>query len=144
MFSLKNLRRFIMPRQRELFAMLKSKGVKVAGQHSDGAVFDFLPAFMEMGVEVLNPVQVTASGMDADRLLTTYGQDLAFWSGMDTQELLPHSHPKTVHDEVAKLLGAFSKTNGYIFSSIHNIQDDTPLDNLVSAMKAYYELRAKS
>jgi uroporphyrinogen decarboxylase len=141
MFSQKNFRRFMLPRQQEIYKLLKSKGVKIAGFHSDGAVFNFIPGFIEMGMEVLNPVQITAAGMDAQLVKDTYGTQIGLWGGMDTQDLLPHSDKETVYAEMKKTISTLSKNGGYIFSSIHNVQGDTPLDNLLAAVQAYRDLR---
>ncbi|MDR1044854.1 MAG: hypothetical protein LBP33_07020 [Candidatus Adiutrix sp.] len=141
MFSLKNFHKFLLPRQREMYKMLKSKGVRVAAFHSDGAVFDFIPGFIEMGVEVLNPVQITAAGMDAEKVKNNYGQRIGLWGGMDTQDLLPNADPETVYAEIKKVVSILSRDGGYIFASIHNVQGDTPLANLLAAVKAYKDLR---
>jgi Uroporphyrinogen-III decarboxylase len=141
MFSRKNLDRFIVPRQREMFKTLKSKGVKVAALHSDGAVFDFIPAFIDMGAEVLNPVQFTAQGMEADRVKATYGSKIGLWGGLDTQHLLPNAGPEKVYEEVRKTVETLSRDGGYVFSSIHNVQGDTPFENLLAAVKAFQDVR---
>ncbi len=141
MFSLKNFQKYLMPRQTELYKFLKSKGVKTAALHSDGAVFDFIPSFIEMGVEVLNPIQITASGMDAERVKEAYGSKLALWGGLDTQDLLPNADPETVYAEVTKVIKTLGSDGGYIFASIHNIQGDTPLENLLAGVQAFKDLR---
>ncbi len=141
MFSLKHFHKYILPRQREMYALLKAKGVKVAALHSDGAVFDFIPAFIEMGVEVLNPVQFTALGMEAEKVKESFGGRIGLWGGMDAQHLLPNADPETVYAEIKKTISVLGKDGGYIFSSIHNVQGDTPLPNLLAAVQAYKDSR---
>jgi uroporphyrinogen decarboxylase len=144
MFSIKKFREFMLPRQRAMYDTLKSKGVKVAGFHSDGAVFDFIPGFIDMGMEVLNPIQITASGMEAEKVKETYGSRIAFWGGMDTQDLLPNSDPETVYAEISKTITTLARDSGYVFSSIHNVQGDTPLENLQAAIRAFKDLRDRT
>ena len=141
MFSIKNFQKYILPRQREMYKTLKAKGVKVAAFHSDGAVFNFIPGLIEMGMEVLNPVQITAAGMDAEKVKDTYGPQIGLWGGMDTQDLLPNADAETVYAEMKKVINTLSRDGGYIFASIHNVQGDTPLENLLAAVRAYRELR---
>ncbi|MDR0622000.1 MAG: hypothetical protein LBJ61_09015 [Deltaproteobacteria bacterium] len=141
MFSIKNFRRFILPRQLEMYKVLRAKGVKVSGFHSDGAVFDFIPGFIDMGMEVLNPIQITASGMEAEKVKEAYGSQIAFWGGMDTQDLLPNADPETVYSEISKVITTLARNDGYIFASIHNVQGDTPLENLLAAFRAFKDLR---
>jgi len=110
--------------------------------HSDGSIFDIIPDMIEVGVEILNPVQLTAKGMDAARLKSEYGGDLCFWgAGADTQNVLPNGTPEQVRDNVRERVNTFAPGGGYVFGAVHNIQDDVPAENMVAMLEAFNELR---
>jgi uroporphyrinogen-III decarboxylase len=101
--------------------------------HSCGSIVNVLDDFVEMGVDILNPVQCSAVGMDPQFLKDKYGDKLVFWGGgIDTQKTLPFGTPDEVREETAERLGIFSKGGGYIFNPIHNIQAPTPVENIVA------------
>lgn len=111
--------------------------------HSDGAIYDIVPDFIEVGVEVLNPVQLTAKGMEARRLKEQYGKDLSFWGGgVDTQNVLPNGGPEEVKANVKERIEQFSPGGGFVFGAVHNIQDDVPAKNILSMIEQFRELRA--
>ncbi|MBE0537499.1 MAG: hypothetical protein IH624_17685 [Phycisphaerae bacterium] len=110
--------------------------------HSDGAIREILPDMIEIGIDVLNPVQTTAAGMDAASLKTEYGKDLCFWGGgVDTQHVLPHSSPEEVRSCVKQAISALSRGGGYVFGAVHNIQDDVPVENIVAMLEAFDEVK---
>lgn len=110
--------------------------------HSCGAVADLIPDFIEMGVDILNPVQCSAAGMDARKLKDTYGDRIVFWGGgVDTQKTLPMGTPEQVRREVLERLEIFSKGGGYVFTSIHNVVAKVPAENLVAMYDAVREFR---
>jgi len=110
--------------------------------HSDGAIFEILRDFVEIGVDVLNPVQTTAAGMDAVRLKAEYGKDLCFWGGgADTQHVLPHGAPKEVKKHVKRAVEELRGGGGYVFGAVHNIQDDVPVENILAMLEAFNEVR---
>lgn len=101
--------------------------------HCCGSIVRILDDFVEMGVDVLNPVQCSAEGMDASFLKKKYGDKLVFWGGaVDTQKTLPYGTPEEVRKETLERLNIFSKDGGYIFNPIHNIQAPTPVENMIS------------
>jgi uroporphyrinogen decarboxylase len=101
--------------------------------HSDGNVRPLIPDFIEMGVQILNPVQYTATGMDPVALKRDFGKDLVFWGGgVDTQRVLPRGTPGEVRDEVKRNLDALAPGGGYVFSAVHNIQPDVPPRNIMA------------
>ena len=101
--------------------------------HSCGAIEPLINEFIDAGFDILNPVQVSANGMDPTLLKEKYGKDLVFWGGgVNTQKTLPFGTPEEVRDEVEQRLKIFSKGGGYIFNTIHNIQAKTPVDNVAS------------
>lgn len=110
--------------------------------HSCGAVSELIPEFIDMGVDILNPVQCSATGMDPQKLKDTYGKDIVFWGGgVDTQKTLPMGTPEEVRKEVLNRLEIFSKGGGYVFTSIHNVVAKVPAENLMAMYDAVREFR---
>ncbi|RKY07674.1 MAG: hypothetical protein DRP66_06190 [Planctomycetota bacterium] len=110
--------------------------------HSDGSIFDIIPDMIETGVEVLNPVQLTAKGMAAAGLKSEYGKDLCFWGGgVDTQSILPNGSADQVKRNVTERINTFAPGGGFIFGTVHNIQDDVPPGNLLAMVEVFKELR---
>ena len=109
-------------------------------KHSCGAVETLIPSFIESGFDILNPVQVSAAGMEADKLKQKYGRDITFWGGgVDTQKVLPFGKPKEVYDQVKERLEIFSPNGGFVFNTIHNIQANTPVENILAMFDAIYD-----
>lgn len=101
--------------------------------HCCGSIVNYLDDFVEMGVDILNPVQISAKGMDARMLKEKYGEKLVFWGGgVDTQKTLPFGTPDEVRAQVRERLEIFSKGGGYVFNPIHNIVGKTPVENLIA------------
>ena len=108
--------------------------------HTCGAIRPLIPHMIEAGVDILNPVQCSAVGMDAQQLKDDFGKDVVFWGGgIDTQKILPFGTPEEVHDQVLERLSIFSKDGGYVFGSIHNIVGNIPKENLVAMINAVKE-----
>jgi len=109
-------------------------------KHSCGAVESFMSRFIDAGFDIINPVQVSAKGMDAQHLKKTYGKDLVFWGGgIDTQKTLPYSTPEQVREEVLRLCDIFSRDGGFVFNTVHNIQANVPVENIVAMVNAIKE-----
>ncbi len=109
-------------------------------KHSCGAVEPFIPKFIEAGFDILNPVQVSAKGMDPGHLKMTYGNDIVFWGGgIDTQQTLPYGTPVQVRTEVLRLCEVFAKGGGFVFNTVHNIQANVPVENIVAMVDAVRE-----
>ncbi|GAG57489.1 unnamed protein product, partial [marine sediment metagenome] len=101
--------------------------------HTCGSIVDFLDDFVEAGVDILNPVQTSAKDMDPKMLKEKYGDKLVFWGGgVDTQKTLPFGSPGEVREEVNERCRIFGKGGGYVFSAIHNIQSNIPIENLIT------------
>jgi hypothetical protein len=106
-------------------------------KHSCGAVEKFVPSFVEAGFDILNPVQCSAAGMEADILKQKYGRDLVFWGGgVDTQQVLPFGTPDEVSEQVLGRCEAFYKGGGFVFNTVHNIQARTPVANIIAMVRA--------
>ena len=109
-------------------------------KHSCGAIEPIIPHLIEAGFDIINPVQCSATGMDAKLLKEKYGKDVTFWGGgCDTQKVLPFGTPNDVHEYVLKHCGIFSKGGGFVFNAVHNIQANTPVENLVAMFDAVKE-----
>jgi uroporphyrinogen-III decarboxylase len=101
--------------------------------HSDGAIFPLLPSLVEMGVDILNPVQTSAAGMDPVALKRDFGDSLVFWGGsLDCQKTLPYGTPDDVAREVRRHVETFAPGGGYVFTSVHNVQANVPPENVVA------------
>jgi len=109
-------------------------------KHSCGAVERLIPSFIECGFDILNPVQCSAARMDPRHLKETYGSSVVFWGGgVDTQKTLPFGTPDEVRREVLSRCEIFSRDGGFVFNSIHNIQAETPIPNIVAMLDAVRE-----
>ena len=105
--------------------------------HSCGAVLPFLPEFIDAGFDVLNPVQCSALGMDPRALKREFGKELVFWGGgVDTQKTLPFGTPDEVYREVRERIDIFSEGGGFVFNSVHNVQSNVPVPNLLALFRA--------
>lgn len=105
--------------------------------HSCGSVVTFLEDFAEAGVDILNPVQISAKGMDPAALKKEWGDRLVFWGGgINTQQTLPFGTPEECYEETLRNLKIFAPGGGYVFSAVHNIQNGTPTENMLAMMKA--------
>ena len=126
-------RQRIKPRQRRLVEAIKQKTDARIYYHSCGAAFDLIPDLIEVGFDILNPVQVSARGMDTRRLKETYGRDITFWGGgVDTQQVLPFGTPEAVADEVRRRIDDLAPGGGFVFAAVHNIQAFVPPENIIA------------
>lgn len=113
-------------------------------KHSCGSVARFIPAFIEAGFDILNPVQCSAVGMSAEHLKETFGERLVFWGGgVDTQQVLPFGTPEQVRAQVLERCEIFSRGGGFVFNTIHNIQARTPVENIVAMLEAVREFNGR-
>jgi hypothetical protein len=113
-------------------------------KHSCGAVESFMPKFIEAGFDIINPVQINAAGMDPLHLKNTYGKDLVFWGGgIDTQNVLPNYAPEKIREEVLNLCEIFATDGGYVFNTVHNVQANVPVENLVAMINAVKEFNGE-
>ena len=113
-------------------------------KHSCGAIFPLIEGLLDSGFDILNPVQVSAAGMDPQLLKDTYGQRAIFWGGgVDTQKTLPFGTPKEVAAEVRKHCEIFGRDGGFIFNTVHNIQALTPTENLVAMFETLKEVNSQ-
>jgi uroporphyrinogen decarboxylase len=120
----------IRPYEQQIFDLLRSHGAKIL-YHSCGSVVTLIEDFIELGVDALNPVQVSAAGMDTAVLKRQFGDRIAFWGGgVDTQRVLPQGSPDGVRREVRRRIRDLAPGGGYVFASVHNIQREVPPENI--------------
>jgi len=131
-------RRLIKPRQRELFRFVKDRTDASLFYHCCGSIRQFIPDLVEIGVDILNPVQVSARDMDAARLKADFGNHLTFWGGVDTQRVLPRGSPEEVVAEARERIEELGSRGGYVLGSVHNIQADVPPENIIAMYGARF------
>ncbi|MDR3269612.1 MAG: methyltransferase [Tannerella sp.] len=111
-------------------------------KHCCGSIIPVIPLFIEAGFDILNPVQINAKDMDSQRLKNEFGDALTFWGGgIDTQKILPSATPAEVREHVLQQCEIFGKNGGFVFNSIHNIQANAPLENVVAMIETLNGLR---
>ena len=133
-------RQVVKPYHARLFRFAKSRCDAYLLLHTDGAVAPFIPDFIEMGIDILNPVQVSAAGMDTKTLKREFGDDIVFWGGgCDSQQILPFGTPLDVAGEVKRRIDDLAPGGGFVFAPIHNIQTEVPPANVVAMFDAARE-----
>lgn len=134
-------RAYLKPLHKEMFDFIRAKTDAKIFFHSCGSIRPIIPDLIEIGVDILNPVQVNASGMDSAELKREYGRDLVFWGGgVDTQQAFDHRHtPQEVRDDVRRRLDDLMPGGGFIFNPVHNIQGDVPPENIMAMWETMRE-----
>ncbi len=133
-------RRLVKPRHKRLVQYIRSRTPAKIWYHTCGACTAFIPDLIDNGVQVLNPVQVSARNMDPAELKRRFGCQVAFWGGgVDAQHILPRSTPQEVAANVRHNLKALMPGGGYIFNNVHNIQGEVPPENVVALFDTAYE-----
>ena len=127
---------YVKPRERKLIDFTSEHTAAHIALHSCGSVLDFIPDFIDMGVEILNPVQTTARDMDPRILKREFGKYLVFWGAIDTQRILPFSDPEDVRQEVREKIAVLGEGGGYLLAPCHNIQNSTPPENVLALFSA--------
>ena len=129
--------RFFMPSLKRHLDLGRKYGA-MGYHHCCGAVFDIIPSFIEAGVNVLNPIQTSAAGMDPVKLKREFGKDLAFHGGIDIQQTLRTGSPDSVREEVRSRIDTLGP-DGYIVAPTHTLQPDIPPENLVAMYEQVWE-----
>jgi uroporphyrinogen decarboxylase len=136
-------RRLVKPRQKRLVQFIKSRTGAKVWYHTCGACRGFIPDLLDNGIDALNPVQISASGMEPSPLKAEFGDRLVFWGGtIDAQHVLPQADPCTVREHVRRNLEALKPGGGFVFSNVHNIQVGVPPENVTAMYDAAYEFGA--
>ncbi len=140
LISMDLYRQFYKPYHKRIFEVAHQHHVKVM-MHSCGAVFDFIPEFIAIGADILDPLQTNAFGMDPARLKKEFGSSLCFHGGIDTQETLVRCSPGEISRHIDGLINAFARDGGYILAPSHYIQTDVPLENVIAMLDYVAKLR---
>ncbi len=134
-------RKLVKPYQKKLYQFIKKNFNGYLFLHSDGSIYDIIPDLIEIGVDIINPVQFSAKNMDLEKLKKEFGKDITFWGGgCDTQEILPCADVKTVKEHVKKCVEILAPGGGFVFCQVHNIQPDVPAENIMAMYEAIEEL----
>jgi len=130
-------REMIKPHHARLWQGIKRMSGKPLLLHSCGSLYRLIPDLIEIGLDALNPVQVSAADMDSARLKREFGRDLTFWGGgCDTQHVLPRGTVQEVEAEVRRRVEDLHRDGGFVFCPVHNIQPDVPPENIVACYAA--------
>lgn len=133
LMDLDTWRKYFKPRIKKMFSEFRSinADIKIAW-HSCGAVVDLIPDFIEIGLDILNPIQPKAEGMEPEFLKKNFGKDLVFFGGICVQDLLPNGNPQSIEQEVKRRAKILGNNGGYIIAPAHNIQPDTSVENIMA------------
>jgi uroporphyrinogen decarboxylase len=130
-------RRLLKPFHADFIAFIKERTRAKVFFHSDGDVFDLVEDFIEIGVDILNPIQTSAGKMgQLVELKQRYGKNLVFCGGIDTQTILSHGTPQAVRAEVQRVSAILGKGGGYLLSAVHTITDNVPAENVLALVEA--------
>lgn len=133
-------RTLVKPRQKRLVQYIRSRTKAKIWYHTCGACVSFIDDLLDNGVDILNPVQISAKDMDPVELKRRFGDRLVFWGGaIDAQHVLPSASPEVVREHVARNLAAWKPGGGYVFNNVHNLQAGVPPENIVALYDAAYE-----
>ncbi|HWT81434.1 MAG TPA: uroporphyrinogen decarboxylase family protein [Candidatus Methylomirabilis sp.] len=130
MMSMDLYRKMIKPHHKRLFSYIRSRTSAKIAYHTCGSVVHLIPDLIEMGVDALNPVQVSARGMDTEKLKQEFGKDICFWGAIDTQRVMPFGKPDAVAHEVRQRIDTLAPGGGYLLCAVHNIQADVSPENI--------------
>ena len=140
LMSPRTYRELIQPRHQRLFSFIKGQAPVKVFYHTCGAVRSLIPDLIDAGIDILNPVQISAAGMDLHELKQEFGKDLVFWGGgVDTQQVLWTASPGEICDHVRKNIDALAPGGGFVFAAVHDIQANVPPENIMAMWEAWQE-----
>lgn len=139
MVDLARYRRLFKPRHEQMVRCVKERSDARVLYHCCGAVRSLVNEFVEIGVDALNPVQVSSAGMDTAALKAEFGERMSFWGAIDTQRVLPRGTPEEVRAEVRQRIADLGPGGGYVLAPVHNVQEDVPPENILAMADAAME-----
>lgn len=133
-------RRIVKPRHKQLFDFIHARTQAKIFFHSCGAIRPVIGDLIDAGVDILNPIQVSATGMDSAELKREFGKDIVFWGGgVDTQRVLGDGTPQQVRDDVRRRIEDLAPGGGFVFATVHNIQGNVPPENIMAMWETLQE-----
>jgi uroporphyrinogen decarboxylase len=140
LFAPQFYRDVVRPRQQRIIDVIKKKSDCKIWYHTCGDCSVYIPDLIEMGVDILNPVQINTAGMQPAELKKKFGKNLVFWGGgIDSQRVLPFASPAEVREAVKNNVSILKQGGGYVFNNVHNIQPGVPPENIIALFEAAYE-----
>lgn len=140
LFSPAFYRKVVKPRQKKLVQHIKSLAPAKIWYHTCGGCLEYIPDLIDNGIDILNPIQISARDMDPKILKERYGDKLVLWGGgIDAQHILPFAKPNEIREHVRRNLEIFKPGGGYVFNNVHNIQVGVPAENIVTLFDAAYD-----
>jgi uroporphyrinogen decarboxylase len=140
LFAPRFYREVVKPRQKKVIETIRERTSAKIWYHTCGSCQDFIPDLLDNGVDILNPVQISARNMDPTTLKRRFGDRIVFWGGgIDAQHVLPWADPDRVRAEVRRNLEAFMPGGGFVFANCHNIQPGVPPENVQALFDTAYE-----
>lgn len=138
LFSPETYRKLVKPRHKQLFSFIKQQSPVKLFFHTCGAIRPLINDLIETGIDILNPVQISAAGMDPKELKQEFGRDLVFWGGgVDTQRVLGTGTPEEVKADVKRNIEALAPGGGFVFAAVHDIQANVPPENIMAMWEAW-------
>lgn len=141
LISIEMFRKYFKKRYSEIFNAIRKKApnVKILF-HTCGAIYDLIPDLIEMGIDILNPIQVSCRGMDIADIKKNFGKDLVLWGGgIDTQKILPFGTEQEIRDSVKKTIDILAPGGGFVFNTVHTIQPEVPPQNIMAMIETLNE-----
>jgi uroporphyrinogen decarboxylase len=133
-------RRVLKPVHADYIAFIRERTDAKVFFHTDGDVFPLIDDFIEIGVDILNPIQTSAGRMaNLAELKVRWGEQLVFCGAIDTQRILPRGTPREVRDEVRRVIDIMAPGGGYMVSSVHSVMNDVPAENILAMVDAVME-----
>jgi hypothetical protein len=137
--SIESYRELFKPYHKRLNDLIHRKSNWKVFIHSCGAVAQLVPDFIEAGFDILNPVQCSAAGMDPVQLKQNFGRDITFWGGCVNTQHTMYQSPEAVYREVRERIDIFNQDGGFVCNSVHNIQGNSPIENILAMFKAIHD-----
>jgi len=138
MFSPSHIQEFLLPRMKKIIDYVHQQGAFVF-HHNDGSIRRIIPPLIETGIDILNPIQWRCQHMERNKLKKDFGDKIIFHGAMDNQQTLPFGTTKDVENEVLENLKILGKDGGYILAPCHNLQPNTPVENILALYETGYE-----
>jgi len=140
LFSPEFYRKVVKPRQKQVAQYIREHSKAALWYHTCGSCVEYIPDLIDNGMQILNPVQLSAKNMDSSELKKNFGDKVVFWGGgCDSQHVLPFKKPEQVRQNVRENIEAFKPNGGYVFNNVHNIQALVPPENIVAMYDAAYD-----